>query len=64
VQPPDPHRRRVVGERSCWHLPAAHDAAMRVPALRAAEYALFLGTAWWFWWQDHRNVLSCWGGGV
>jgi putative membrane protein len=34
-----------------WHLPAAYDAALRSPVLHALEHALFLGTAWLFWWH-------------
>lgn len=34
-----------------WHFPAAYDAALRSPLLHAAEHALFLGTAWLFWWH-------------
>jgi putative membrane protein len=33
-----------------WHLPAPYQAALRHPALHAAEHAAFLGTALLFWW--------------
>ena len=56
---------RLLVRLICWHLPAAHDAAMRVPALRAAEYALILGTALGgFWWQDQPQRAVLLGGGV
>jgi putative membrane protein len=34
-----------------WHFPAPYDAALRSPVLHATEHALFLATAWLFWWQ-------------
>lgn len=34
-----------------WHFPAPYDAALRTPVLHAVEHAMFLGTAWLFWWH-------------
>ncbi|OZM77197.1 cytochrome c oxidase assembly protein [Pseudonocardia sp. MH-G8] len=40
-----------VGALWAWHLPAAYDAALHSAVLHATEHALFLGTAWLFWWH-------------
>jgi cytochrome c oxidase assembly factor CtaG len=34
-----------------WHLPVAYDAAVRDPALHAAEHLSFIVTATFFWWM-------------
>jgi cytochrome c oxidase assembly factor CtaG len=34
-----------------WHLPGAYAAAETSPLLHALEHALFIGTAWMFWWH-------------
>ncbi len=40
-----------------WHAPPAYEAAVRSPALHAAEHATFLLTALLFWWSvlHHRS---------
>jgi putative membrane protein len=35
----------------CWHLPVPYDAAVRNETTHLSEHAVFLGTAWLFWWH-------------
>ncbi len=41
-----------------WHLPAAYDLAVQSSVAHLLEHAVFLGTAWLFWWHLIRAGRS------